>query len=73
MVEIKIYAITAGFKMYKSIIKKKKKKNYKIELLGKLNKWNTVEVVISKALIYSYISHEEFISISNVWREYDEI
>ena len=53
--------------------KEKEEKNDKIELLGKLNKWNTVEVVISKALIYSYISHEEFISISNVWREYDEM
>ena len=49
-VGIKIFAITAGVKYYKSIIKKKKKKHDKIVLLGK-DKLNTIEVLISKALI----------------------
>ena len=62
-VGIKICAITAGIKKYKSIIKKKKKKHDKIALLGK-NKLNTIEVLISKALINSYISHE-FVSVNN--------
>ena len=62
-------AITAGIKNYKSIIKKKKKKHDKIVLLGK-DKSNTIEVLISKALIGSYISQDEFVSVNNVLREY---
>ena len=34
---------------------------------------NTIEVLISKALIDSYISHDEFVSVNNVLREYNEI
>ena len=41
-------------------------------LLGKY-KLNTIEVLISEALIDSYISHDEFILINNVLREYKEI
>ena len=51
-VEIKVYAITAGIKKYKSIIKKKKKKHDEIVLLGKA-KLNTIEVLICKSLIDS--------------------
>ena len=56
---IKIFAITAGIKKYKSIIKKKKNHD-KIVLLEK-DKLNTIEVLISKALIDSYISHDKFV------------
>ena len=69
---IKICAITAKIKKYGSIIKKKKKKHDKIVLLGK-DKLNTIEVLISKSLIDSYISHDEFVSINNVLREYNEM
>ena len=41
-------------------------------LLGK-TKLNAFEVVISKALINSYISHDKFVSINNVLREYYEM
>ena len=68
-VGITICVITAGIKIYKSIIKKKKKKHDKIVLLGK-DKLNTIEVLISKVLFNSYISHDEFVSVSNVLREY---
>ena len=44
----------------------------KIVLLGK-DKLNTIEVLISKALIDSYISHDEFVSVNIVLREYNEI
>ena len=68
---LKICAITAGIKSYKSIkLKKRKKKSNKIMLLGK-DKLNTTDVLISKALINSYISHDKFVSI-NVLREYYE-
>ena len=40
---LKIYAIAAGIKNYKSIIKKKKMKHDKIVLLGK-SKLNSIEV-----------------------------
>ena len=68
----KICAITAGIKTYKSIIKKRKEKHDKTVLLGKY-KLNTIEVLISKALIDSYISHNEFVSVNHVLREYNEI
>ena len=68
----KICAIIARIKGDKSIVKKKKKKHDKIVLLGK-DKLNTIKVLISKAFIDSYISHDEFVSINNVLREYNGI
>ena len=65
---IKISGINAGMKKYKFIIKKKKKKHEKIVLIGKY-KLNTIEVLICKALINSYISHDEFISVNNEMKE----
>ena len=65
-VEIKIFAITAAIKKYKSIIKKKKKHD-KIVLPGK-TKLDTIEVLIFKSIIDSHISHHEFVSINNVLR-----
>ena len=55
--------ITAGIK--KSIIKKKKKKHDQIVLLAR-TKLNSIVVLSSKALIDSYISHSEFVSVKNV-------
>ena len=37
------------------------------------SKLNGIEVLISKALIDSVISHGEFVLISNVWKEYNEM
>ena len=54
---LKMCTITAGIKNYKSIIKKNKKKHDKIVLLAK-SKLNSTEVLISKTLIDSNISHE---------------
>ena len=48
-------------------MKKIKKKPDEIVLLGKY-KLNTIEVIISKTLIDSYISHDEFVSVNNVLR-----
>ena len=41
-------------------------------LLGK-NKLDAIEVLISKALIDSYINHDEFISVNNVLNVYIEM
>ena len=41
-------------------------------LLGK-DKLNTIEVLISKTLIDSYISHDEFVLVNDVLREYNEM
>ena len=46
-VGIKVCAIIAGIKKYKSVIKKEKKKHAKILFLGK-NKLNIIEVLTSK-------------------------
>ena len=70
--QLKIFKITAATKKYKSIIKKKKKKKHnKILLLAKY-KLNRKEVLISKALIDSVISHDEFVLINNVFKAYNE-
>ena len=71
-VGMKICRITAGMKKHKSIIKKKKKKHDKIVLLGK-DKLNSTEVLISMASINSHISHNKFVSVDNVLREYNEM
>ena len=63
--------MTAGIKKYKSIIKKKKRKHDKV-LLAK-SKLISIEALISKALIYSVIRHDEFILINNVLKEYNEM
>ena len=69
---LKICPITAAIKKYKSIIKKNKKNHDKIVLLAK-SKLNSIEVLISKALIDSVISHDEFVLINNVIKEYDKM
>ena len=66
---LKICVITAGVKKYKSITKKKKKKHNKIVLLAKCKLYG-IEVFISKALIDSNISHDEFVLINNILKEF---
>ena len=69
---LKICAINAEIKKYTSIIKKKKSDD-KIVLPAK-SKLNSIEVVlISKALINSVISHDEFVLINNVLKEHNEM
>ena len=36
-------------------------------------KSDTIEVLIPKSLIDTYISRDEFVSVNNVWREYNEM
>ena len=64
--ELKIYAITAVIRKHQSIIKKK---HNKIILLTK-STLNSIEVLISKALINSNISHDGFVLINNVLKEF---
>ena len=61
-IRLKICVITAGIKKYKSIITKKRTKHDKIVLFAKF-KLNSIEVLISKALIDSNFSHYEFVLI----------
>ena len=63
--------LTAAIKKYQSIIKKKKKDD-KIVLSAK-TKLNSIEVLISKALIDLNISHDQFILVNNVLKEYDDM
>ena len=65
---LKVCIITAGIEKYKSIIKKKKKKHDKIVLLV-ISKFNNIEVLISKALNDSNISHDEFVLII-LWEKF---
>ena len=72
VIGLKICVITAETEKYKSIIKKKKKKHDKIVLLAK-SKLNRIEILISKALIISVISHDEFVLTNNVPKEYNKM
>ena len=67
---LKICAITAGIKNYKSIIKKKK--HDKRVLLAKSN-LNSIEVLISKVLIDSNLSHDEFVLVNDVLKEFYDL
>ena len=69
---LKICAITAGIKTYKSIIKKKKKQHDKKVLLAK-SKLNSIEVLIYNTLIDSVSSHDEFVLIINMLKEYNKM
>ena len=69
---LKNCTIIAGIKKYKSIIKKKKKNYDKIVLLVK-RKLETTEVLISKDLIDSYVSHDKFNPVKNVLRDDNEM
>ena len=68
----KICAITAGIKKCESIIKKNKKKHEKMVFLAK-SKLNSIKVLISKALTDSVISHDEFVLINNMIKEYNKM
>ena len=68
---LKICAIAAVIKKHKSIIKKKKKHN-KIVMFTK-SKLNSMEVLISKALIDSVIGHDDFFLINNVQKKYAQM
>ena len=59
--------MTAGIKKYKLIIKKRK--HDEIVLLAK-RKLSSIEVLISKVLVDSNISHDEFVLINNVLKEF---
>ena len=72
VIGLKICAIAAGIKKYKSVIKKKKKDSDKIILLAK-SKLNSIEVLISKASINSVINHDELVLINTVLKEYDKM
>ena len=65
---LKMCVITAWIKTYKSINRKNKKKHHQIVLQAK-SKLNSIEFLISKALINSNISHDEFVLINNVLKE----
>ena len=41
-------------------------------LLGK-TKLNTIDVLVSKVLIKSYVSYDEFVSVNNALREYNKM
>ena len=65
---LKIYAIAAGIKKYKSIIKKHDK-----IALSTIFKRNSIKVLVFKALIDLNINHNEFVLIINVLKEYNDM
>ena len=69
---LKIFTLSAGIKKYKYIIKEKKKKHNKKLLLAK-SKLNRIEVLNSKTLIDSNISHDVFVLIKDVLNEYNKM
>ena len=47
-------------------------KHNKILSLAKTN-WHSIKVLISRVLIESYISHDEFVIVNNKLNEYDDM
>ena len=70
MVGIPVGIANSAVETIKTIIKKMKKKHDKTVLWAKTN---SIEVLVSKALIDSCISNNEFVSVNNVLREYDDM
>ena len=69
---LKSCVITARIKKYNLIIEKKKKKHDQIVFLAKTNV-NSAEVLISRVLTDSYISHDEFVLVNDLLKEYDKM
>ena len=68
---LNICVITTWIKYCKPIIKKNKKHD-KIRLLAK-SQLHRIEVLISKAIVDSNISHDEFVLINNVLKEFNDM
>ena len=64
---LKIYAVTSRIKNCKLIIKNKGKET------RQNSKLNSIEILISKALIDLNTSHDEFLLINNVLNKYDNM
>ena len=71
-IRLKICAIAAAIKKYKSRIKKKKNKHDEIVLLPK-SKLNSTKALLFIALIDLIISHDEFVLINNGLKEYNKM
>ena len=56
----------------KQLSRQKRTKHNKIVLLAK-TKLSSMQVLISKSLIDSYICHDELILVNNLLREYNEM
>ena len=68
-----IFSLTTGIiKKLLSIARNKKKKHDKIFMLAK-SKLNSIETLVSQALIYMEISHEEYITILKERDEYEKM
>ena len=68
-----IFSLTAGItKKLLNITRKKKKKQDKILMLAK-SKLNSIETLVSQALIDMEISHEEFITILKEKDKYEKM
>ena len=70
-VGLNISAVVARIKKYKSIIKKKKKKNGEIALLVKI-KLDSIKGLIFRSLTGSYIGHN-YLLLTDVLRKYDDM
>ena len=68
-----IFSLTTGIiKKLLSIARNKKKKLDKIFMLAK-SKLNSIETLVSQALIYMEISHEEYVTILKERDEYEKM
>ena len=68
----KVCAITAGIQKSKLVIKKNSNKHDKIVLLVKF-KSSSIEVLISGTFIDLYVNQNEFVSVKNLLKEYDNL
>ena len=70
-VGLKTCVVTEGIKKYKSLIRKKKKHNNIV--LSENDKLNKIEILIYRALLGSYICHDEFVLVNHLLAEYNDM
>ena len=66
------FKLLSEIKMYKSIIKENMNKHHEIMLLEK-TKLDTIEFLISKALIDLCISHDEFVAVNSLYKRWNKM
>ena len=66
----RVFAFTAGIKMYNN---HNKRKNHDNIALSGTEKLNPTEILIYKVLINSYISYAEFVLVNNILKEYNKM
>ena len=68
-----INKINSDFYFLNCLLLLKTKNKFEFHKVCVKTKLNTIEVSVSRVLIGTYINHDEFVSVSNMLKEYDDM